>query len=145
MRCCLVGSTGWFGSVYSPSRLPLPLVSTISAVQPCDFCSSPVSRNILVLSQPTTLACGPPALVHSVSFLSYPNCRWCVGKQVLISVNLPLLRSSIASWRPEVLSGNSLADSTSESFLQKSGLLVGRMRAVNQTLPSSSYIGLCTM
>jgi hypothetical protein len=35
MRLSLVGSTGWFGSTYS-SRLPLPLVSRMRAVHPCD-------------------------------------------------------------------------------------------------------------
>src|SRR6516162_8005198 len=45
MRRSLLGSNGWFGSVYS-SRLPLPLVSRMNGVQPCDFCSSPVSSNI---------------------------------------------------------------------------------------------------
>ena len=52
MRMSLAGSSGLPGSVYS-SRLPLPLVSSTSAVQPCDFSMSPVSSNILVLSQPT--------------------------------------------------------------------------------------------
>ena len=47
MRVSFVGSSGWFGSVYS-SRLPLPFVSRMSAVQPCDFSSSPVSSNIFV-------------------------------------------------------------------------------------------------
>src|SRR5271168_4507147 len=51
----------------------------------------------------------------------------------------------MANWRVEVASGNSLADSRSEPFLQKSGSAAGRMRAVNQTLPFSSYIGLWTL
>ena len=38
-RLSFAGSTGWFGSTYA-SRLPLPLVSMMSAVQPCDFTSS---------------------------------------------------------------------------------------------------------
>src|ERR1043166_660412 len=52
MRMSLPGSCGLPGSVYS-SRTPLPLVSTTSAVQPCDFSMSPVSSSILVLIQPT--------------------------------------------------------------------------------------------
>src|ERR1051326_5636143 len=60
IRLSLFGSSGSFASTYS-SRLPLPLVSTITGVQPCDFASSPVSSYILVLSQPTTPLCGPPA------------------------------------------------------------------------------------
>ena len=35
MRLSFAGSTGWFGSTHS-SRLPLPLVSRTSGVQPCD-------------------------------------------------------------------------------------------------------------
>jgi hypothetical protein len=34
--------------------LPLPLVSRMNGVQPCDFTSSPVSSNIFRFSQPTT-------------------------------------------------------------------------------------------
>ena len=49
------------------SRLPLPLVSRMNAVHPCDFAASPVCRNIFVFSQPRT---GPPPLVHNVSFAS---------------------------------------------------------------------------
>jgi hypothetical protein len=66
-----VGSTGSFGSTYA-SRLPLPFVSRMSAVQPCDFSSSCVSSNIFVLSQPTT---APPPLVQSVRFASSANIR----------------------------------------------------------------------
>src|SRR5262245_23614704 len=40
IRLSFAGSTGWSGSTYS-SRLPLPLVSRMNAVQHCDFCSSP--------------------------------------------------------------------------------------------------------
>ena len=61
-----VGSGGWSGSTYA-SRLPLPLVSSTSAVHPCDFAASPVWSNIFVFSQPTT---GPPPLVQSVSLAS---------------------------------------------------------------------------
>ena len=78
-----MGSTGWLGSTYA-SRLPLPLVSMISAVQPCDFTSSPVSSNIFVFSQPTTC---PPPLVQSVLLASSANIRWCVPKHVLMCVS----------------------------------------------------------
>ena len=53
MRLSFVGIERLIGSTYA-SRLPLPLVSMMSAVQPCDFTSSPVSSNIFVFSQPTT-------------------------------------------------------------------------------------------
>src|SRR3954464_7416951 len=108
-RLSLVGSTGWFASTYS-SRLPLPLVSTMIGVQPCDFASSPVSRYILVLSHPTTPLCGPPALVHSVLLASWPKYRWCVLKQVLISDHFPVFGSYIESWRADVSSGAIFAD-----------------------------------
>src|SRR5262245_20444136 len=66
------GSTGSSGSAYL-SRLPLPLVSSISAVQPCEAASSPVSRYFLVSSQPIT---SPPPLVQRVFLSSSANIRW---------------------------------------------------------------------
>src|SRR6185312_3960016 len=65
------------------SRLPLPLVSSTSAVQPCDFAASCVRSHIRVFSHPTTPP-PPPLLVHSVLFASEANTRWCVPKQVSI-------------------------------------------------------------
>src|SRR5215213_3321915 len=94
IRLSLFGSSGWLASTYS-SRLPLPLVSMISGVQPWDFTSSPVSSYILVFTQPTPPLCGPPALVHSVLLASWPKYRWCVLKQVLISDHFPLFGSYI--------------------------------------------------
>src|SRR5712692_1105547 len=73
-RLSFIGSTGWLGSTHS-SRLPLPLVSRMNGVQPCDFTSSPVSSNILRFSQPTTPLAGPPALVHSVWLASSAKIR----------------------------------------------------------------------
>src|SRR5438874_3834677 len=108
MRLSLVGSIGSFGSTYS-SRFPLPLVSRISAVQPCDFTSSPVSSNILRFSQPMTPLWGPPALVHRVLFASSAKTRWCVEKHVLISVILPDLGSYIDSCRLDASIGVSFA------------------------------------
>src|SRR5215470_13973926 len=144
MRLSLVGSTGWSGSTYS-SRLPLPLVSRMNGDQPCDFSSSPVSSNIFRLSQPTTGVCGPPALVHRVWLASYAKFRWCVGKQVLISVNLPVAGSYIDRWRLASCSGKTCADGWLEPRLQKSGLAGARTLAVNQTRPFSSIIGLCVV
>jgi hypothetical protein len=66
------------------------LVSRISAVQPCDFCSSPVASNILVFNQPTTW---PPPLVQSVLLASSANMRWCVLKHVLMCVSFPVFWS----------------------------------------------------
>ena len=71
IRRSFAGSGGWFGSVYA-SRLPLPFVSRIRAVQPCERSSLPVSSNIFVFSHPTT---GPPPLVHSVWLASSANIR----------------------------------------------------------------------
>src|SRR6202171_4371376 len=110
MRLSLAGSTAWFGSTYPSSRWPLPLVSRMSADQPCDFASSPVSSNILRLSQPTTPLTGPPALVHSVLLASSANTRWWVGKQVLISVILPVFGSYMDRCRVDVSTGVSLAE-----------------------------------
>src|SRR5882757_11212076 len=98
IRLSLAGSSGSFGPTQA-SRLPLPLVSMISGVQPCDFAASPVSSYILVLSQPTTPLAGPPALVHSVLLASWPKYRWCVPKHVLISENFLVLGSYIERWR----------------------------------------------
>src|SRR4029077_18247493 len=104
IRLSLFGSRGSLGSTYS-SRLPLPLVSMISGVQPCDFFSSPVSRYIFVLSQPTTPLSGPPALVHSVSLASLAKYRCCVAKQVSINDHFPVFGSYMESCRPDWFSG----------------------------------------
>ena len=69
MRLSFAGSSGSFGPTHA-SRLPLPLVSTMIGVQPCDFAESPVSRNSLVFTQPTTPLCGPPCESHSVRLAS---------------------------------------------------------------------------
>src|SRR3979409_1688986 len=71
MRMSLVGSMGLPGSVYS-SRTPLPLVSSTSAVQPCDFSMSPVSSSILVLIQPT-FPPPPPVLAQIASCAAYAH------------------------------------------------------------------------
>src|ERR1700693_2547607 len=94
--------------------------------QPCDFTSSPVSSNILRFSQP--IAPGPvtPLETHSVWLASSAKITWCVGKHVLISVNLPLAGSYMERWRPEDSSGNTFADGWSDPFLQKSGFAGGR-------------------
>src|SRR5205823_8189591 len=52
--CVLVPIQRAPGSLLRSSRLPLPLVSTIRAVQPWDAAASPVCRYLLVLTQPTT-------------------------------------------------------------------------------------------
>src|SRR6202142_172083 len=100
MRVSLVGSIGWPGSFHSAERLPLPTVSTMNGVQPCDFTASCVCQNSLVLIQPTTAACGtgaPPRpvllLSHSVLLASSAKFRWWVPKQVSIVVNCLVLGS----------------------------------------------------
>src|SRR5579872_1458475 len=134
MRWSLVGSTGSLASLYSP-RLPSPLVSMIRGVQPCDFCSSPVARNILVLSQPTTPLCGGPAEVHRVLLASCPKYRWWVEKQVLMLVHFLVFGSKTASWRCDSACGATLADGCEEPALQKSGLAAGRKRVVTHSRP----------
>src|SRR5271170_4904221 len=136
----LPGSSGLPGSVYSP-RLPSPLVSTMSAVQPCDLAASAVSSNSLVLSQPTTPP-PPPLDVHKVLFLSNPNCKWCVVKQVSTNVYFIVFGSSIASWRWLCSRGNSFAEGRSEFLPQKSGSLTPRTAAASHTRPFSSIIEL---
>src|ERR1700676_5547086 len=71
------------------SRLPLPLVSSTSAVQPCDFAASCVWSHIFVSSHPTTPP-PPPLEVHSVLLASSANSGWCVLKQVSIIDVCPL-------------------------------------------------------
>src|SRR2546426_6266034 len=103
----------------------------MSAVQLWDFCSSPVSSNILRFSQPMTPLPGPPALVHSVWFASSAKTRWCVGKHVLMSVTFPLFGSYMERCRFAVSVGVSFADGCSEPFLQKSGFAGGRTPEAN--------------
>src|ERR1700730_6557858 len=117
MRLSLAGSTGWVGRTYS-SRLPLPLVSGMNGVQPCDFISSPVSSSILVLTQPSTAAPTPPALVHRWRSASKPNCTWWVGKQVLTVVNFLVAGSIMTMWRFDAAIGNTFADGWSDPALQ---------------------------
>src|SRR2546426_2417739 len=108
-RLSFVGSIGWLASTYA-SRLPLPLVSRMSGVHPCDFTSSPVRSYIFVFSQPTTPLSGPPALVQSVLSASLAKYRCCVVKQVLMSDHLPVFGSYMDSWRAETPSGATLAE-----------------------------------
>src|SRR5258708_27696652 len=143
-RLSFAGSIASPGSTHS-SRLPLPLVSSTNGAQPCARCSSPVSSNSLRLSQPITGLAEPPALVHSVLFASSANARWCVLKQVLISVNLPLAGSNIERWRLAFSSGSTSAEGWLEPLRQNSGLRGARTRAVYQTRPRSSSIGLCVV
>src|SRR5437879_4504672 len=116
----------------------------MSAVQPWDFSSSWVSSNIFVFSQPTAPP-PPPLLVHKVLLASSANTKWCVPKQVLMSVICLVLGSYTASWRPLLLSGSKTADGWLDPSLQKAGLSLGRIRDVIHTLPFSSNIGLCTL
>ena len=64
-------------------------------------------------------------------------------KQVLISVNLPLAGSNIERWRFALFSGKTSAEGW--PLLQKSGFCGARTRAVYQTRPRSSSIGLCVV
>src|SRR5258706_12377926 len=124
-RLSFFGSSGWLGSTYS-SRLPLPLVSRVNGVQPCDLTSSPVSSKIFRFTQPTTPGPVVPLDNHTVWVASSVMARWCVGKHVEISVNLPLAGSYMDRCRLELSSGNAFADGWLEPFLQKSGLSGGR-------------------
>src|SRR6266581_8197681 len=114
----------------------------MNGVQPCERTSSPVSSNIFRLSQPNAPGPVTPLLAHSVPLASSAKIRWCVGKQVLISVNLPLAGSYMERCRLACSSGNTFAEGWSEPCLQKSGFDGRRILAVNQTRPFSSIIGL---
>src|SRR5262245_49603500 len=114
----------------------------MSGVHPCDRTSSPVSSNILVLSQPTTW---PPPLVHSVRLASSANIRWWVEKQVPMWVSFFVAGSYMASWRPDRASGNSFAEGWFDPSLHTSGLSGGRTAEVIHTRPFSSNIGLWTL
>src|ERR1700693_1236947 len=115
----------------------------MSAVQPCDFSSSWVSSNILVFSQPTAPP-PPPLLVHRVLLASLANCKWCVEKQVLMSVTFLVLGSYIAKCRPALFRGNTLADGWLDPSWHQAGFSGGRTEEVNHTRPSSSNIALWT-
>jgi len=90
----------------------------MNGVQPCDLTSSPVSSKVFRFSQPTAPGPVTPLLAHSVWFASSAKIRWCVGKQVLMSVNLPLAGSYMERCRLALSSGNTLADGWSPPFLQ---------------------------
>ena len=64
-------------------------------------------------------------------------------KQVSMVVNLAVLGSYIASWRPARATGNSCADGWSDPFWQNAEFTGPWMRAENQTRPLLSNIGLC--
>ena len=53
-----------------------------------------------------------------------------------------VLGSSIATWRGDRSSGNTLADGWSEPFLQKAGLSMPRTVAASQSLPFLSNMEL---
>src|ERR1043166_7405727 len=108
-RLSFAGSTGSLGPTNS-SRLPLPLVSTMIGVQPCDLAESPVSRNSLVFTQPTTPLAGPPAESHSVLLVSWPKYKWCVEKQVSTCFHWLVFGSYTETWRRELSCGATLAE-----------------------------------
>src|SRR5258708_4305024 len=111
-------------------------------VQPCDFAASPVARNCLVFSQPTTPAPGPPWLNQSVS-LSFEKKRWCVGKQRSACIHFCVLGSYTDAWRGDCSIGNAFADGWSEPFLQKSPFAAGRKRPVKQAPPRACRCAVC--
>src|SRR5262245_61355811 len=53
-----------------------------------------------------------------------------------------VLGSSIATWRPDCSSGNTLAEGCSEPFLQNAGLSMPRTAAANHTRPFLSNMPL---
>src|SRR5918999_4106053 len=132
MRWSLAGSADWLGSTYA-SRWPLPLVSTMSGVQPCALAASPVSQNSLVLTQPTTASSFWVLLLsHSVWLASSAKFKWCVPKHVSINVNFLVSGSYTVTWRefctnPERVpaSGYTFADGWPDSAAQYAGGCLG--------------------
>src|SRR6266571_8582530 len=132
IRLSLVGSSGWLGSTWA-SRLPLPLVSTTSAVQPCDFPASRVSQNIFVLIQPTMASSFWRLLLsHSVLLASSAKFRWCVPKHVSMNVNCLLFGSYAVIWREfwtnpsgVLVSGYPFADGWPDAAAQYAGGFLG--------------------
>src|SRR5688572_18180500 len=116
-RLSLAGSAGALTSTHS-SRLPLPLVSRMNGVHPCERASSPVSSNILRLSQPTTPTPPTPLEVQRVLLASSARIRWCVGKQVETSVHLFAAGSYIGRCRPALSIGKTFAEGWSPPCLQ---------------------------
>src|SRR3954464_14580295 len=60
-----------------------------------------------------------------------------------MSVKRPLFGSYIERWRFARSTGNTFAEGWLEPLRQNAGLSGGRTRAVNQTRPRPSNIGLC--
>src|SRR5688572_23725973 len=110
--------------------------------QPCDFCTSLVSSQIFVFTQPTT----PPEPDQIVLSASCAKFRWNVPKQVSTSSNFFVLGSKTVYCRPLLLIGNSLAEGCVEPSLQKSGFAAGgRIRDVLHIRPFWSIVLLCVM
>src|SRR6476659_1413902 len=113
----------------------------MSGVQPCDARSSFVWSNFFVSSQPITPGPTTPGLSHSTPLLS--KLRWCVGKQVRISVHWLVYGSNMPRCRfAPPFSGNACAEGSDEPLLHQSGFASGVMREVNQVRTRSSIIGL---
>src|SRR5436190_16151796 len=104
-RWSFAGSIGWFGSVYA-SRLPLPLVSSTNALQPCEAYSSCVWSHFFTSNQPST-PLGPND-DQSTSLSS--KFTWPQLKQVSIVVSFLVFGSYISRPRPVWLTGSSFAD-----------------------------------
>ena len=128
----LAGSSAWLGSTYA-SRLPLPLVSTTSGVQPCDFPASRVSQNIFVLTQPTMASSFWRLLLsQSVWSASSPKFRWCVPKHVSMNANCLVLGSYTVTCREFCtnpsgvpVSGYAFADGWPDAAAQYAGGFLG--------------------
>src|SRR5687768_16377782 len=113
----------------------------MNGVQPCERRSSFVASKVFTSSQPITPGPTTPGLVHST--LSFEKFRWCVGKQVRISVHDCECGSKNDRCRfAPPFSGNAFADGWSEPDLHQSGFGSGLMREVNQVRAFSSIIGL---
>ena len=101
----------------------------MSGVQPCDFAASPVSRNSLVLIQPTTASSFWVLLLsHSVWLASSAKFKWCVPKHVSMKVNCVVFGSYTVTLREfwinpsgVLVSGYTVADGWPDAAAQYAG------------------------
>ena len=104
-----------------------------TASSPATFAASPVSSNIFMSSQPTTVpaAAGPQHVVGVVAELQMMRPEAGVDERVLHGLGIEHRKMAVRCAPPET----ALAEGWSEPFLQKAGLFGPRTAAANHTRP----------